>query len=114
MNTRYNSFFQFVFTFIDLWGINMSFVAALFLMSDANSIFQSGYLALFLVSNLFWMLACAATSIYINSNSYKLGVLTGHTIQSYIIYLLLIAGYIYFAPFTYELKFVAALLGGFA
>jgi len=61
MNTRYNSFFQFVFTFIDLWGINMSFAAALFLMSDANSIFQSSYLALFLIIILAWMLALAST-----------------------------------------------------
>jgi len=114
MNTRYNSFFQFVFIFIDLFGINMSFIAALFLMSDANSIFQAGYLALFLISNLAWMLSCTVTSMYINSNSYRTGVLSRHTLQSYIFYLLLVAAFIYFVPFEYELKFVTAILAGFA
>jgi putative colanic acid biosynthesis UDP-glucose lipid carrier transferase len=114
MNTRYNSFFQFVFSFIDLWGINMSYVAALFLMSDMNSVFQSGYLAFFLIINLAWMLTCVTTSIYINSNSYRTGVLTRHTLQSYIFYLLLVGTYLYFAPFIYAPKFIAANLGGFA
>ncbi len=114
MNSRYNSFFQFVFTFIDLWGINMSFAAALFLMSDANSIFQSSYLALFLVINLAWMLACASTSMYINSNSYRTGTLTRHTFQSYVVYLLMVATFIFLVPFTYELKFIVAVLAGFA
>lgn len=114
MTTRYNSFFQFVFSFIDLWGINMVFVAALFMVNSTDNAFDSSYIALFLVSNLSWMVSCTTTSMYINSNSYRTSVLSRHTIQSFVIYLLLLGTFLYFSPFLYPRTIVMAIILGFA
>lgn len=114
MNTRYNSFFQFVFSFIDLWGINLVYVAAMFMINSVSNAFDSSYIALFLVSNFAWMLSATTTSLYINSNSFRTGVLTRHTIQAFIFYLLLVGCFLYFSGFTYPRTFVLAILSGFA
>jgi putative colanic acid biosysnthesis UDP-glucose lipid carrier transferase len=114
MNTRYNSFFQFLFTFVDLWGINMVYIVALFSVNNISNVFDSAYIALFLVSNFAWLLSCSMTSIYINSDSYRTAAITRRTIQSFIFYTLVISAFVYFYTFTYSPKFIAIILSGFA
>ncbi len=114
MNTRYNSFFQFVFSFVDLWGINMVYVIALFTVNNISNVFDSAYISLFLISNFAWLLSAATTSLYINSNSYRTNVILRKTLQSLILYLLIVSAFVYFYSFTYSPKFVAMILSGFA
>ncbi|HEX6915878.1 MAG TPA: hypothetical protein VF145_11590, partial [Chitinophagaceae bacterium] len=114
MTNRYNSFFQFVFTFVDLWGINLVYFAAMFMMNSVSNTFDSSYIALILVYNIAWMLSGATTSLYINSNSYRTSVLGRHTTQAFVFFLLLVSCFLYFGPFSYPWKFTLASLGGFA
>ncbi len=116
MNSRYNSFFQFLFTFIDLWGINMVYVVALFYFKSLPDILNDpgSYLSLYIVCNIAWMLSAAATSIYINTNSFRYSVLVKNTIETYLGFLFFVFVYTYFAPLSNSEYFVLSLLGGLA
>lgn len=103
-----------MFTFVDLWGVNMVYIVALFSVNHISVVFSSDYIALFLVSNFAWLLSCSTTSIYINSDSYRTGVITRKTIQAFIFYCLLVSLFIYCYPLAYSAKFVAIMLSGFA
>jgi putative colanic acid biosynthesis UDP-glucose lipid carrier transferase len=88
---------------------------ALFTSNALANVFNSPqYLTLFFASNIAWLVSCAITSIYINSNSYKINVLVRHTIQTFILYLLIVFAYLFFTPYTYSKEFVALIMSSFA
>lgn len=114
MNTRYNSFFQFLFMFIDLWGINMIYVLSIFNIKSASDVFNSAYAVLFVVANAAWFLSAVANSLYINSASYKHAVLARNTAQSFLLYLIVLFVFLYCYPYAYSKVFVSVAIGGFA
>ncbi|CAN5120082.1 undecaprenyl-phosphate glucose phosphotransferase [soil metagenome] len=102
MNNRYNSLFQFLFSFFDLLSLNIVFVVTLFNFPDTTLTFP--YLILFISWNASWLLASAISSLYINVNYFKYEIFIRRSVETIIFFgvLILLFRYIYnyeFAPY---------------
>ena len=114
MNTRYSSFFQFLFTVVDLLAVNMVFVLGLFTVASLSQIATSEYLVLYVFCNVAWLITSVATSLYINTDSYRHHVLTRNTIKASLAYLLAVFAFLYFYPYSFSKPFITVIVSGFA
>jgi putative colanic acid biosysnthesis UDP-glucose lipid carrier transferase len=113
MNTRYNSLFQFLFSLYDMLALNIIFVSALFYSVSTANKFDSDYLLLFVMWNLFWVLSSAITRLYINVNYFRYETFLNRSFVTVVMFLLFMFFYNYIFPYHFGRHFLEFILIGY-
>lgn len=105
MNNRYNSLFQFLFSFIDMMSLNVAFVVVLFFYNLAENHPGNHYLFLFITCNAGWVIGSSLTMLYINVNYAKYKKFIIRSIVTILIFIMLIAATIYCSGYHFKMIF---------
>ncbi len=113
MNTRYNSLFQFVFTFLDISCLNFAFAICMFYSKEHVDDNGASYLMLFIVVNTAWVISCALSRLYINTNYFQHGMFLTRTIKAMVLYTVAVYFFVFFYRFDIADNFVMKSTGYF-
>lgn len=116
MNNRYNSLFQFLFSFFDLLTLNIVYVVTLF--NFHNTSLTLPYLILFILWNACWLLATAVSALYVNVNYFKYEIFIRRSVESIFAFGILILLFRYVYDYDYAPYFITLIscifIGGLA
>lgn len=113
MNSRYNSFLQFIFSLFDLLSLNLVYVITLFSLSSNTHIITDNYLVLFITWNILWLISSILSYLYINVNYFKHNVFITRSFRCFLLFTLFLICYTYFYPFIYSRRFLLIIMSAF-
>ncbi|TCJ19313.1 undecaprenyl-phosphate glucose phosphotransferase [Flaviaesturariibacter flavus] len=112
MSKRHLSAFQLLFAFLDLTALNVAYV--LYQFSDERTNTQSrGYLLLFLLLNVAWMLCSGAFSLYKRANLFRGELFLRSTAKAWFLFLQVTILYMFVTSDELFRPFITSFLFGF-
>lgn len=114
MNSRFDNLFRIFFAFTDL-----GFLCVLHLIMLLNFSFQTNsanisHVEFFIMNNIFWLFSSYLTEVYINDKLLNFKKFAKRTSRAFILYVGLLAVYLYFSRFHFNRSYLIISFASFA
>ena len=114
MNNRYNSLFQFLFSFFDMLSLNVVFVVTMFFYNVVSNTPANHYLFLFIIWNTCWILSSSVTILYINVNYSKYKKFIQRTSLTIVLFFPVLFLIVYLSGYFFESIFFITISWAFS
>lgn len=114
MNTHYTNLFRFFFAFLDLVALCLIHILLMFAMDWIPDLNTAPYRVLFIFGNMAWLASAYMTGLYINDQLMNFERFGKRTVQSFVLFCVVILLFIFLYDFNYSRLFVMLLFAGFA
>ena len=113
MNSHYTNLFRFFFAFMDLLTLSMVNIILMFTMTRIHGLNNTAYQLLFIFGNMAWLASAYVTRLYINDQLMNFERFGRKTVQSFILFTVVMLLFIFLYNFEYSRLFVMLLFTGF-
>ncbi len=113
MNTRYTNLFRFFFAFLDLSALNLIHITLMFLMEQVPVATDRYYMLFFMITNIVWLGCAYFTALYINDKVLSFERFAKRTVQSFLLFMMIILLFIFLYDYNYSRLFVILSFTGF-